>query len=1177
MALIHVFNGIEDKTTYTFNGKICDNIKNIDWKNSIILRGGYRVDENYEVQPYDILYIRKTPAADPVSWAIGLGVMAIVAGGVALGVSIYNNKKALSNAQAAQQAAKTENKDALPYIKGARNAAATGRSFPYAIGKSLMTPYRLCPPHYTIAGNNGTEQYFNIVLEVAYNNILINKIKLGETTIKDFAGITEPQNGQYEFDAGTYYDDRNLIEIRQTGAFEDPEFNKKIILTELSTEVPHDHATDDREENEKIEQTWKTGVVQQLASHAQAVELIVLFDGLQKYKKDHWQNHTIELRPQWTNVDNPEENDWVDFDAGFNQNGVISNTFTYNTRKQMRFAARQEFTAQQAYNKNIKVRVIRTTPKTEDTAKDSVYLLAVQTTCYDAKKSSSDQLVTAEVMESTERDKCCRIGVRFAANINTQGLLDAISVIESACARTWDGTEWSEEKTPTSNLAAWVLELMTSPHPRPSQYSDDELDLATFGAWYNYCEQMGFNADGVIIRSTKKKQVIETLCKNGNAALVYNSMTGKVEVAIDNGREYSVALLNSENIITISTSKDFKRKTTGKKVTYINAAADYDTDSVTFMRDGGEYDPATDTLTESALEYVTNFEHAYKIAWRQMAEENAQSRIVTVKTGLESAYYPLFSRVELQHKTLKIGIANGVIKAVVWQNNFLKEIHLDGAVTFPENTDCGLLINCVSDNGRGLLPIKVSGTGKTNILTVASTISKTAEIIPTAGNICSFGELDENGEFTTITRSMKITNTEESENGYTLTLVDYNPDLYTYGTLPEYRSNLTTVPTSNTQTVEDQRDYATEADAEANATGAAQAAVDIVTKGTRFTNVYKIEPAEMSLEDILAKIDDDARNTSASISISADEILLQVDDMARGLTGLIDVQAGAVTALVEGGGSAGQMSLTLNLPVMITPETRAKMVAASTEEKVAAVYAIVENTNYYGIKPNASESAIKLLWEDAVAGKLLASQIELQADQIFINGDVIVNEENKIKAAYLEVEELTAGFIKTEEVTSGSGTFTGLKADSAIFTNANITGGLQASYFSLSGFDVGDNPAIEIFVGEKSLWAGGSKWKSVGTGKFRAYLEMQSFAYTTNVADYTIKLNGATIWTESHTEDGVKYTNVIEFNINFGDELRLETTAVGGRTRGYNFSVKLCTNGNNEFFSLFPPVKYDGL
>lgn len=994
--MIHVFNGINEKTTYTFNGKLRDNVPGINWDNSVILKSGYRITPDYDVQKDDVIYIRKTPG-DPVTVAIVVGVIAIVAAGVAVGVSIYQNRKAQEALDEANRKSKAlqEQSGKLPFIRGARNQAATGRTFPYMLGKSLMTPYRLCPAHYTIAGTRGSEQYYNVVLEVAYNSLVFDKIKMGETVIKQFSGST-PQDGVFTFDAGTYYDERNLIEIKQTGAFTNDDFNKKIICTELSTEIPHQHASSDPDENAKIEAEWRAGVVQELPTNAQSVELIALFDGLQKFT-DAWEPDTITLSPQWANVDNPSESDWHDFSSGFNQEGTYSNTFTYNTRQQMRFVAKQDFTAAQAYGKNMRVRIRRLTPKEESNAKDTVYLLAVQTKCYDAKKSTSSSLVTADVLEPRERDKCVRIGLRIAANINTEGQLDAISVIAQGCARTWNGSAWSETKTPTSNLAAWALEILTSPHHKPSQYSDEELDLDTFGAWYEYCDEQGFYADGVITRNTKKQTIIETLCGNSNTALVYNPMTGLIEAAIDNGRDYSVALLNSENIIGISTVKKFERKTDGKKVTYVNGAAGYDVDSVSFMRDGGDYDPTSDTLTEAALEYITTYEHAFKYAWRKMAEEIAQPRVITVRAGRESAYYPLYSRVELQHKSLKIGLAHGIIKALVWQNSYLQKIILDGSVIFPANIACGVIINCISDNGRGLLALKVEGTGKTDTLDVITTLRNNAPVIPAPGNALSFGELDNEGEFTTITSSMKITNAEETDDGFTLTLVDYNPALYEYGTLPEYKTNITKIPNSSDKTIAEQRDYLTEGDAQAVATEAAQAvtgdmvqaAVDTIQNGYRFTNIYNVRPVTDTLEEIIARLDDDARNSSASISISEDEILLQVQDMERELVGLIDIQAGAVTALVQGGGATGQMSLTLNLPIMIDAATRAALITASTEAKVNAVYGLVEGTSYYGIKGNASNAAVKALWDDAIAGGLLASQIVLSADQINIAGKTI--------------------------------------------------------------------------------------------------------------------------------------------------------------------------------------------
>ncbi|MCQ2486119.1 MAG: hypothetical protein MJ168_12400, partial [Clostridia bacterium] len=788
----------------------------------------------------------------------------------------------------------------LPYVRGARNQAATGQTFPFIIGETLYTPLRLCPPHYTIAGAKGEKQYYNAVFECGYNDVLIKEVRLGDTVIKRFSN-TAPQNVSTGWDRGIYYDADNIIEIRQRDAFTNDDFNKKIVLTDINKEIPHRHASDDPAENQRIQEEWQAGVVQQLATNPMAVEVIALFDGLQAYKDNGWASTSITLQPQWCNNPDDVNPTWHNFSTGFVQNGTSSNTFTYNTKEQMRFNAVQTFTAAQAYGKKISIRVIRTTQKEESNARDTVYLMAVQTYCYDAKKSNAGTLVPAKIIEDNERSKCCRMAVRVAANQNTSGQLDAFSIIAAGVAQTWNGTEWSAEKTTTRNLAAWAREIMISDKHLPSQYQPEELDDASWGLWFDYCLQQGFYADGVITKGTKKQTIIEKLCQNSNAALVYSPLTGKIEVEIDNGREYSVALLNKDTIQSISTTKEFKRRPTGKKVTYINRSADYEIDSVTFMQDGGEYDPQTDTLTTTALEFITDYNHAFKYAWRQMAEETAQPRVVTVKVGHEAAYYPLFSRVELQHPSLKIGISHAQIESLTWFGGLLQSIKLTAPVKFSDTAACGVLISCVSDTARGLLQVKVSGTGKTDTLEVITQVRQSDAVKPYAGNFLSFGELDIDGNFTTVTKTMKIVNAEDTDDGYTLTLVDYNPALYQYGALPEYHSNITTVPSVPAVPIEDQREYIQPADlqdaaeqaAGAVVGGAAQAAVDAVTHGYTFTNVYNIRPVEETLEEIIAKLDADARNASASISISEEEILLQVNDMERELVGLIDIQAGS--------------------------------------------------------------------------------------------------------------------------------------------------------------------------------------------------------------------------------------------------------------------------------------------
>lgn len=838
MASVYRYDGAGGDCTFI---SISGRIKNCivaDWNQYILLKAGERITPDYMPEQDDIIYMRRIPKGTAV--AITLGVIALV-GAVGAGVYSYVQQKKINEYQ--EKLAENQKKmsagsvvQKLPYVRGASNSPATGHTFPYILGETLFTPYKLCPDHIRLSGTDGADLYWYMVLECGFAPLCFRKLMLGTNTIISFSGNT-PQNGRFSFEQGAYYDAGNFAEIRQTGDFNEAEFNRKVIYTNYMEEIPHRHLPDDatQEEAQEIEDEWRHGLVKQLPDHVMAVEVIVLFDGLRKFDEDNgaWISASATLQVQWTNVDSPEESDWHNFDLAFNQNGTRSNTFTRNVRKQLRFTTGQDFTVAQSMGKNMSIRIRRTTPKSSGTAKDSVYLMAVQSTIYDAKKSTSEGLVPAMPLEPEQRDKCTRIGIRIKSTPATDGYLDSFSVIQSGCARTWNGSAWSNTKVPKRNLAAWVLEILTSAIHEPSKFLDTELDLESFGEWYEYCSTNGIYADGAVTDATAKKGLLEKLLSNGNAALIMNETSGLMEVAVDSGRNYPVALLTPDNILSMTAVKTVRRIADGIKVTYVNRDAGYEADSVTFMRDGGEYDPASDTLTTTALSYITDFTQAFRRAWRTMAEEIARPMSATVKVGQAGGFYRMFDCISLQHDALSIGLGHGIIKALTWQNGSLTHIELVGFVDFPSSGRCGIIINCT--NKPGVISLEVEGEGRTSILAVVTEFSDNASKIPSPGDTLSFGLLDGNGGFSTITTKMLITGSSPDDDGYTLQLTEYNEDVYSYGNLPEYHSNITARPESSTLKIEDVREYAEPSDVNAAiaeleaGTGSTAASSDSIT------------------------------------------------------------------------------------------------------------------------------------------------------------------------------------------------------------------------------------------------------------------------------------------------------------------------------------------------------------
>ena len=433
----------------------------------------------------------------------------------------------------------------------------------------------------------------------------------------------------------------------------------------------------------------------------------------------------------------------------------------------------------------------------------------------------------------------------------------------------------------------------------------------------------------------------------------------------------------------------------------------------------------------------------------------------------------------------------------------------------------------------------------------------------------SFGILDTDGGFQAVTRTMKIVNIEPADHGYSLTLKDYNSALYEYGTLPEYKSNITYIPDSNPKPHTSDKGYVTrdelkkvneqavkQAALEA-AAKAAQAAIDVIARGDTFSDAFQLNGYGTSLENLIDKMDEDARNAKDGLSITKDEILLKVsdteeglqsfigitkkeilakaDDMHRELTALLNVQAGAIHALVKGGGATGQMALTLNLPVMIDEATREKLIKASTLEKVNAVYAKVKDTDYYGIKPDAG-AAIKPLWEDARRAALLASQISLEADQIqFKSDNIFVN--GKLKADYINVLELAAKKTFVENLIVQK-----LRIDSDDTTDQDF----EAWFDEINGLKIKNN-GKEIFKIDRE-----------------GYIDAVCF----NISLKKIYIKD----TYRSTSSPISQDDLMQNEKMFYDGLEVEKVTVSHKTHNKVEGVLLChdiqANGSRVFFSV---------
>ncbi len=1048
-------------------------LPDLDYENTIIIVNGKLVHENHIVRDTDIIVIRVMPSAMSTIMTATLITLAVVmvVGGIVGGVAIYNQKLAMEKAEKELEKMKKlsakSDLDNRPFLRGASNTLATGNSQPYIIGKHFFTPYLLCRPFYKLAGTDGENQYIYLILECGFNKQVFKSVSIDDVIIKHFTDNI-PQQGSYSIESSLFAEE-GLLEISQDGGLLTslPELNYKVVSTTTNDEIIRDVEIEKHPESKKH-------LVYSLDPHAMSIDVTISFPrGLYAVDNDGDKIHTkITITPQYSTDGG---NSWIDFT--FNNNGVMTNTFNcLVSTKELRYQAHHDFSAQD-YNslkhhnqKSILLRLCNNGNQ-DNYIKNDCYCLYYQSICFDTNKSTATTLVPCKVIEERERGVCTIMGLRLKSSKANEEKLKKINIITQGIARTWDGTKWNADKIPTQNPAAWALEIETSNIHPASRYDDSELDLESFGDFYEYCEANNFKFNWVVTQNAKKDDILAHIMDACGACL-YNDIYGRRAVAIDRKQDNALAVYNPQNIISLQNKKSFSRQTDALRIKYTNSKDDlYQEDTYIVMRQDNATpeDLTYDSLIKDvSVTGITEHEHVVKYARRLMAIEALRPKVTTIEVGNEGIFYTPMSKVLIQDDSLKIGLANAVIAGCQWQGGLLKKIFLEKSIYIHDtNKIYGVIVNCFTQTGGIPVAIKVESEfeGDVKELTVISSISISAEAVPEQGNILSFGELDNDGNFTRITTPYIINNIKRSEKGFTLELVNYHEAIYETGAIPKYESNITrrqgTTPPPIPKDLGVTYEELQKAIAGIDGTKAAQEAADLIVHGVRFSDTHRIRDIDFSLQDIIKKIDEDAYNAGASIERSQEHILLKVqdndektrafiaitkkgilqqvednknslksyidierdqilqktEDLKRELTGLLAVQAGAVKAMVEGGGAAGQLALSLELPAMIDKATRKKFAEKCGEAETAAVYGVLADSGYYAIKGNASSAAIKKLWDKAVKTGLLASQIQLNADQIVVqNGDKVAAAfiDGKLRAACIDAENLIVQQLKID-------------------------------------------------------------------------------------------------------------------------------------------------------------------
>ena len=678
---------------------------------------------------------------------------------------------------------------------------------------------------------------------------------------------TEPILGDLAIDGRWSASDYNIKLNLQSGE-ENPLYTQKVVEEELNVELTHLNDDDDTtgagillSERFSAKNPMKTEIEFDIAGlfrvdsdgnkHETAIQLCI------QYSLDGgttWKNYGCPYSSKgvWKTVATGKSATV----HGMTLTGLDVYEININRNKEMRFVASRTYTYDEAMNASdriIEFRIFRYNKNgakadgtSTDTYTDTATLTYIRTWCYDFEKSkgtydvatktyqywnsttskwSGGTLVSQTPMSEKKRKITSTLGFQVDADSNEfKNQLNELNCIIQSRGRTCqkveekdsDGYvtgyhyEWSssDELSPTSNPASLVLMLMQHESREKYAYTDDDFDLQSFGALYEFCstarEEFGkvypkFACNGVLTSQTKTLTVVNDILSVCRAKLKYEN--NKFSVFMDNPETENTLVLNNRNILSFSVKKPFGDEFDGVKVSFENEDNNYEKDEMKVLyndRDAYDEDKA-DKLVYNSLElkYQTSPSQIYQNAKYYLATQKLHPETWEVKTSVDAHLLKMGSRVGVQSDTISAGIGDGgEVKGFSYNDDkkiryILTDCNIDSTVyDVPEDAQYGLVITQTggtSDPSVKTYSVKpvIDSYGFINKFRLEEPIE--TDLI-NVGDIVSFGFID-----SVITDCVVFGKKDDGNDTFTLTLVPYLEEIYNAdtGEIPEFDSKVT--------------------------------------------------------------------------------------------------------------------------------------------------------------------------------------------------------------------------------------------------------------------------------------------------------------------------------------------------------------------------------------------------
>ena len=303
--------------------------------------------------------------------------------------------------------------------------------------------------------------------------------------------------------------------------------------------------------------------------------------------------------------------------------------------------------------------------------------------------------VNGDVLDNSILPNVNQIAFEATAYKGLSGTLKKFNYIGEARIPVWNDTDWNTVQE-SSNPAAIVRYLLTDNLVNPRPISPDLIDNDSLVELYNWCEQEGYKADGIVAEATKTFDVINEILKNCQGGMI-PLLNGKHTFVIDGNEKTPKGMFNQHNSWNFTWSPTVGRQTEAIRASFTDSE-DYTQDEVTvYWYDGAVHNEIKEGTTDSDyllvkkdLKYVQDRESVIKAISYELLCTQTKRNNFEFSVNLEAINMTLLDRVYVSNSANMQNESTGLIKRILTDNGNITGFELYSDVEIP--TDAKIII-----------------------------------------------------------------------------------------------------------------------------------------------------------------------------------------------------------------------------------------------------------------------------------------------------------------------------------------------------------------------------------------------------------------------------------------------------------------------------------------------------